>query len=238
MTTTPENDPGQWGSTQSAHPGERVPQQGSMPGHEQRTGQTSEGMQGQSRSATPPGGMGGGQQQPMQAQQQGLQQQNMTAQQWTGKPAVPVSREDTRVTGRRCVQYVIDYVLAGIIPGLAYWLLDRGSLHGFGWLIASVISVAVYFWYWVLRPKGHHGQTFGMQLFGLHIISKEGGPASTMQLFIRGILLIIDTLVFGLVGLVTMLCSKYRQRIGDHAAGTLVVDRHGYRASAGYEPVM
>jgi uncharacterized RDD family membrane protein YckC len=212
MTTTPENDPTQWGSTQSAHPGERVPQQGSVPGHEEWSGTTPEGTQGQSQSAAP--------------------------QQWTGKPAVPVSRDDTRVTGRRCVQYVIDYVLAGIIPGLAYWLLDRGSLHGFGWLIATVISLAVYFWYWVLRPKGHRGQTYGMQLFGLHVISKEGGPASTTQLFIRGILLIIDTLVFGLVGLITMLCSKYRQRIGDHAAGTLVVDRRGYRSNAGYEPVM
>jgi uncharacterized RDD family membrane protein YckC len=183
-----------------------------VPGQEEWSGTAPEGTQGQPQSAAP--------------------------QQWTGKPAVPVSRDDTRVTGRRCVQYVIDYVLAGIIPGLAYWLLDRGSLHGFGWLIATVISLAVYFWYWVLRPKGHRGQTFGMQLFGLHVISKEGGPASTTQLFIRGILLIIDTLVFGLVGLITMLCSKYRQRIGDHAAGTLVVDRRGYRSNAGYEPVM
>lgn len=231
MTTTPENDPGQWGSTQSAHPGERVPQQSSMPGQDQVSGQ------GTPQSATPPGGMGG-QQPVVPGQQQGMQQQNAAPQQWTGKPAVPVSRDDTRVTGRRCVQYVIDYVLAGIIPGLAYWLFDRGSLHGFGWLIATVISLAVYYLYWVVRPKSHRGQTFAMQLFGLHIISKEGGPASTVQLLIRGILLIIDTLVFGLVGLITMLCSKYRQRIGDHAAGTLVVDRRGFRANAGYEPVM
>jgi uncharacterized RDD family membrane protein YckC len=231
MTTTPENDPGQWGSTQSAHPGERVPQQSSMPGQDQWSGQ------GQPQSATPPGGMGG-QQPAVPSQQQGMQQQNAAPQQWSGKPAVPVSRDDTRVTGRRCVQYIIDSVLASIIPGLAFWLLDRGSLHGFGWLIASVITVAVYFWYWVVRPKGHRGQTFGMQLFGLHIISKEGGPASTTQLLVRGILLIIDTLFWGLVGLITILCSKYRQRIGDHAAGTLVVDRRGFRSSAGYEPVM
>jgi uncharacterized RDD family membrane protein YckC len=26
------------------------------------------------------------------------------------------------------------------------------------------------------------------------------------------------------VGLITMLCSRYRQRVGDHAAGTLVVE--------------
>jgi uncharacterized RDD family membrane protein YckC len=36
-------------------------------------------------------------------------------------------------------------------------------------------------------------------------------------------LLIVDTLFFGLVGFITMLASRYRQRVGDHVAGTLVV---------------
>lgn len=141
---------------------------------------------------------------------------------WSGGYA-PVSEADTRVTGRRVIQYIVDYILAGIIPGLAYFLLDRGSLHWVGWLLATVISLAVYYWYWVVRPHGHHGQTFGMQLFHLRVISKHGGPASTAQLLIRGILLIVDTLFFGLVGWLTMMFSRYRQRIGDHAAGTLVI---------------
>lgn len=33
----------------------------------------------------------------------------------------------------------------------------------------------------------------------------------------------VGTLFFGLVGFVTMICSRYRQRVGDHVAGTLVV---------------
>jgi uncharacterized RDD family membrane protein YckC len=151
-------------------------------------------------------------------------QQGGPASGWSSGYA-PVSEADTRVTGRRVIQYIIDYILAGIIPGLAFWLLDRGHgfLHGLGWLLATVISLAVYYWYWVARPYGHHGQTFGMQLFELRVISKHGGPATVAQLLIRGILLIVDTLFFGLVGLITMLCSRYRQRVGDHAAGTLVI---------------
>ncbi len=135
-----------------------------------------------------------------------------------------VSEAETRVTGRRVIQYIVDYILAGIIPGLAYWLLDRGALHWLGWLVATVIALAVYYWYWVVRPHGHGGQTFGMQLFRLRVLSKDGGAASTVQFFIRGILLIVDTLFFGLVGFITMLCSRYRQRVGDHAAGTVVVE--------------
>ena len=141
-----------------------------------------------------------------------------------GRLAV-VPEAETKVTGRRVVQYIIDYVLAGIIPALAYWLFDRGSgtLHGFGWLIATVIALAVYFVYWVVIPYGHRGQTFGMQLLRIHVISKNGEKASMPQLFVRGIFLIIDTLIWGLVGFITILCSKRRQRIGDHVAKTVVV---------------
>jgi uncharacterized RDD family membrane protein YckC len=150
--------------------------------------------------------------------------------QWRGQQAAvgPVDEAATRVTGRRVLQYVIDYILVGIIPGLAYWLLDRGSgfLHGLGWLLATVIALAVYYWYWVERPLSRCGQSFGMQLLSLRVISKDGTTASRAQLFTRGILLLVDTLFFGLVGFITMICSRYRQRVGDHVAGTLVVRAH------------
>jgi uncharacterized RDD family membrane protein YckC len=170
---------------------------------------------------------------PQQQPYPGQAGQPYAGQAYAGQPGQPgrpdaamiVTKTETRVTGRRVVQYIIDYVLAGIIPGLAYWLFDRstGSLHSFGWVIATVIALAAYFLYWVVLPYGHRGQTFGMRALRLRVLSKDGTRASMMQLFIRGILLIIDTLVFGLVGFITMLCSKYRQRIGDHAAGTVVV---------------
>ena len=149
----------------------------------------------------------------------------------------PVHRDETRVVGRRVVQYVIDYILAGIIPGLAYWLLDRGSgvLHGFGWAIATLIALVVYLWYWVLRPNGHHGQTFGMQLLGVRVISKGGGPANMLQYLVRGVLLIVDTFLFGLVGLITMMASRYHQRVGDHVARTLVVRAGAMTGRSGIE---
>lgn len=136
-----------------------------------------------------------------------------------------VTQSETRVTGRRVIQYIVDHILAGIIPGIAYWIFDSQvtGIHGLGWLVATVIAAAAYFAYWVLVPYRSNGQSFGMMLFRLHVLSKDGTRASMMQLFIRGIFLILDTIFFGLVGLVTMLFSRFRQRIGDHAAGTVVV---------------
>ncbi len=145
----------------------------------------------------------------------------------------PVPQQLTRVTGRRVVQYILDYILSGIIPGILYWALNRG--HGgrlaLGLVISIVLSILVYIWYWVIRPHRANGQTFGMQLLGIRIISKDGGEASIGQLAVRWILLIVDDLVIGLVGLFTMLLSRYRQRVGDHVANTLVVRTEGGFAS-------
>src|SRR5262250_1704921 len=123
-----------------------------------------------------------------------LRQTEAEQPQWRGQqaPVGPVDEAATRVTGRRVLQYVIDYILVGIIPGL-------------GWLLATVIALAVYYWYWVERPLSHRGQSFGMQLLSLRVISKDGTTASRAQLFTRGILLIVDTFFFGLVGFITMI---------------------------------
>lgn len=142
-----------------------------------------------------------------------------------GQPVSPVSEIDTRVTGRRVVQYIIDYIITGVVASVILWALDRG--HGVGnavlVLVGAVLAAAWYFWYWVYRPYRANGQSFGMQMLSLRVISKDGGRASMMQLLIRAILLIVDTFFWGLVGLITMVCSRYRQRVGDHAAKTLVV---------------
>jgi uncharacterized RDD family membrane protein YckC len=142
-----------------------------------------------------------------------------------GQYESPVSQDDTRVTGRRVTQYIIDYVITGAVASVILWALDRGSGAGNGILVAIgvIVDALWYFWYWAYRPYHARGQSFGMQLLGLRIISKDGGRASMGQLIIRGILLIVDTLFWGLVGLITILCSRYRQRVGDHAARTLVV---------------
>jgi uncharacterized RDD family membrane protein YckC len=141
------------------------------------------------------------------------------------RPISPVSEKDTRVTGRRVVQYIIDYVITAIVAAVIMWALDRGTgaTNAVLLLVGAILVAAWYFWYWVYRPYRANGRSLGMQLLGIHVISKDGGRASMMQLFIRGILLIVDTLVWGLVGWVTIICSRYRQRVGDHAAKTVVV---------------
>jgi uncharacterized RDD family membrane protein YckC len=164
--------------------------------------------------------------------------------QWQARPGrmSPVSESETRVTGRRIVQYLIDAFLVSLIPSLVSIPFDRSHstlLHVLGGIVFFVLFVLIGLWYWVIRPHAHNGQTFGMQWLGLRVISKGGGPVSLAQLFIRWVCLIFDALPYswpltGLVGLIVMLCSRYRQRIGDHAARTLVVSTSSYGQPSRY----
>jgi uncharacterized RDD family membrane protein YckC len=156
----------------------------------------------------------------------------------------PVGEVETRVTGRRVVQYLIDAFLVSLLPSLVSIPFDassRTSIRVLGGIISFVLFVLIGLWYWVIWPHAKNGQTLGMKLLGLRVISKSGGPATTSQLFVRWICLIFDAIPYtwpftGLVGFIVILCSRHRQRIGDHLARTLVIStaalgRQGYAGS-------
>jgi uncharacterized RDD family membrane protein YckC len=147
----------------------------------------------------------------------------------------PVPRAQTRVTGRRVVQYLIDAFLVGLIPSLISIPFDNSNstaVHVIGGIVTFVIFVAISFGYWVALTHRLNGQTPAMKLLGLRVISKGGGRANIAQLSIRWICLIVDAIPYmwpftGLVGFIVILCSRDRQRIGDHLARTLVIATDG-----------
>lgn len=146
---------------------------------------------------------------------------------WSGPP-----RTATRVVGRRVVQGVIDIVVSWTapLPSLALFVFvpvgaDRVNVVGLAVVSAVVIAVVigVQIWYWVVRPARQRGQTWGMQLMGIRVVQHNGLPAGPRALLLRRLLLAVDGLGLGLVGLAVMLASPRRQRLGDRVAGTVVV---------------
>ncbi len=143
-----------------------------------------------------------------------------------GRPISPVNEIETRVTGRRFVQYIIDIIIYGIVAGLISWALgDRGTgaVHAVLVVVDVVVVVAWYLVYWAYVPFRRDGQTLGMSVLGIRVISASGGPASFVQLAVRSVLLVLFGLVSVIVGFIVMMCSRYRQRTGDHMAHTMVV---------------
>ena len=206
MSGTPEQDgAGQWSGDIQQGEVDRPPSQPGAPGAEQfGRGPAGNGAGQQPGASTQPRGV------PAQPQPQaaGGQPQGGTwqAQDATAVPVdqttvrssrqrVPVSEAQTHVSGRRVVQFFIDAFLVWIVPYLVsipFDVTNSTLLHILGGVVAFVLFLVIGFWYWVIRPKDHNGQTFAMGWFGIRVVSKNGGPASTVQYFTRWIGLIIE----------------------------------------------
>lgn len=91
-------------------------------------------------------------------------------------------------------------------------------------LILLVALFVVQFGYFLIFELITGGQTPGKQLFGLRVIKENGYPLSPMDSIIRNLVRIIDffPVMYG-VGIIVMFFNDRARRLGDFAAGTLVV---------------
>ncbi|MDA2807326.1 RDD family protein [Nocardiopsis suaedae] len=154
-----------------------------------------------------------------------------------GPPAAAGVPGDVDVVGRRVGQYIIDGILSSIIPLVAMAVLiplafmptepdgspSNPGLAVFLGILVIVLWVLIYIGYWVIWPAKAGGQTLGMKMLGLRVVSADGSEATMGQHFIRWILLIVDGIFYGLVGLIVILASEGNQRVGDMAAKAYVV---------------
>ncbi len=108
------------------------------------------------------------------------------------------------------------------------------NLEGSPAIVVLLLSMAVYFLYYILL-EGITGATLGKMVMGIRVERTNGGPAGFAAAAVRNVLRIVDGLFGYLVGLIVALTSRLRQRIGDRAAGTVVVNwpqRSGARIGA------
>jgi len=170
-------------------------------------------------------------------QQPGYPQQGYTQQGYPG--AVAAADDPTAVVGARAGQYFVDGLLAavplivllivliGLIGAASNYSSDNGAtagslLTGALWLML-VLNFAVHWLVFAWWPSTHGGQTLAMRWFKLRIITEDGGQPTLGALTVRWLLLFVDGILGGLVGLIIMLNSPRHQRLGDSVAKTLVV---------------
>jgi hypothetical protein len=72
------------------------------------------------------------------------------------------------------------------------------------------------------------GQTIGKKLIMLRVIMADGTLPSPAAYLLRWLLMIADGPLLGYVGVLVMILNRNNQRLGDMAAGTLVVKLHSY----------
>jgi uncharacterized RDD family membrane protein YckC len=97
--------------------------------------------------------------------------------------------------------------------------------------LTTIAYFAVTSLYGILTEWLWRGQTVGKRVLGLRVVDLHGGRLDPSQVVVRNLLRPVDALpAFYLLGAVVSLCSSRMQRLGDLAAGTVVVRRQDLRA--------
>ena len=135
--------------------------------------------------------------------------------------ATPVS--GSKLDFRRVLAALLDLALLTAGGALILAAAGRlGSSGGVGTDLSAVIAGWMLFYYFACESG--HGQTVGKWLLKLRVVRADGRPSGMREILVRTALRPIDAVGGYLLGLVVMLITgERRQRLGDLAAGTIVV---------------
>jgi uncharacterized RDD family membrane protein YckC len=141
---------------------------------------------------------------------------------------------DVAGIGSRFMAAVVDILIlavAIIIIGIAGIFLSivPGVSPGTAVIIAGTLTFLLFWGYFAVFEALWHGQTPGKRLSKIRVLRTSGYPIGFFESLVRNIVRIVDFLpVFYGIGVLTMFISPESRRLGDYAAGTLVVKERQY----------
>lgn len=144
--------------------------------------------------------------------------------------------------GSRSYAFVVDWhirllvaltwILIGNFVYTGTWQTPPNPGRGY-FLAVGLAPVLIYFLYHPVLEVAMRGRTPGKRIAGVRLVTREGDIPGAGALLLRNVFRLIDSLPFMyLVGLATVVLTDQHVRIGDMAAGTLLVTDHDTAASA------
>ncbi len=130
--------------------------------------------------------------------------------------------------GERILAFLIDgfilFLYALLIDQLAKvvgWISEDGWTQ---WGFSSLLFLPAAC-YSLLMHSLFNGQTIGKMILKIRVVRRDGDPVTWSNYLVRWLLRILDIwLFFGSIGLLAIIFSDTLQRVGDAAAGTVVVN--------------
>jgi uncharacterized RDD family membrane protein YckC len=115
----------------------------------------------------------------------------------------------------------LGFIFAFFLPAIAAF-----NKISYQWTVAIVIFLVFLFnWgYFTLFEAFWNGRTPGKKIAKIRVIQQSGRPIGLLESMARNLVRYVDAFPsFYAVGVITMFVTKQHQRLGDLAAGTLVV---------------
>jgi uncharacterized RDD family membrane protein YckC len=146
--------------------------------------------------------------------------------------------------GNRTLALLIDYTIwsAVLLTFLIVWAIVSVQLSSYInsrnlelWVtaIGMLVGFTLYVGYFVFFETLWRGQTIGKRYAKIRVIRDDGQPAGLSQAILRALLRPIDDVL--LLGVFCIILGKREKRLGDWAAGTIVVQNERPVVSATFQ---
>jgi uncharacterized RDD family membrane protein YckC len=131
---------------------------------------------------------------------------------------------DVAGLGSRTIAWLVDSLIQLAIVAPIVIGVGAGELSSTVELVViyAVIFLIVWGYYPVFEFFGR-GRTPGKRLQRLRVLRTDGQPAGGAAILVRNLIRIVDVFAFPFLGVISMLVTARAQRLGDLAAGTMVV---------------
>jgi len=141
--------------------------------------------------------------------------------------------------GARTYAFVIDWhirlilsVAWGVIGALLYngrWSLEAPDEPSAAWFVFVALPAgAIYLLYPCIMEIAMRGRTPGKRMAGVRLVTHDGSTPAVSAFLLRNVFRLIDSFpAFYGVGLITCVVTRNHVRIGDLAAGTLLIYESG-----------
>lgn len=96
----------------------------------------------------------------------------------------------------------------------------------------TLLLLALYlpaFCYSLLCEVFNQGQSVGKRILGIRVVKIDGSTPTISSYLLRWLLFLVDVPLTSGLGLLVILLTKNKQRIGDLAAGTMVIKEQNYK---------
>lgn len=132
--------------------------------------------------------------------------------------------------GERFLALLIDYILIGLYLYSTATLISWSRMSSdFMTIVFFAVTYLPVLFYAFLCEVFNHGQSLGKRLMNIRVVKADGSTPSVGSYLLRWLLFPIDFFFTGGIGILSILLTKNSQRLGDLAAGTMVIKENNYR---------
>ena len=129
--------------------------------------------------------------------------------------------------GDRIFAQIIDWVVILAYIVLVVWLVTSLDI-GNEWYIITFLALVPLF-YTLLFEIFNQGQSLGKMAMKMQVVKLDGTMPTLGSYLMRWLLYLIDGPATSFMGLLAMILSRNNQRLGDMAAGTVVIKKEKYK---------